>query len=184
MHRYGFYPKCIIMCISRWYLLWKSFSTIVAFVWHLSCMFLCVMLKISVLQESLITISAQVWRLPSVYFWMYLKVIFLWEILFHNSYLYVVSCSEKRPGHNACMGMASPLCVFSIISEVNIFVRKSFHNNNIFVASLLCVSSGNAKNCCSARLPGHNGCIDMFFPQSVLSYVFQDDIFYEKAFPS
>ena len=82
------------------------------------------------------------------------------------------------------MGMASPLCVFSIVSEVNIFVRKSFHNNNISVAYLLYVSSGNAKKCCSARLPGLNGCIDMVSRQCVLSYVFQDDIFYEKAFPS
>ena len=80
------------------------------------------------------------------------------------------------------MGMASTLCVFSIVSEVNIFVRKSFHNDNIFVASLLYVSSSNAKNLCSARLPGHNGCIDMVSPQCVLSYVFQDDIFMRKLF--
>ena len=86
------FTQNVLSCVFQNYIfLWKSFSTIAAFVWHLSCMFLCVMLKISVLQESLITMSAQVWLLPSVYLWMYLKVIFLWEILFHNSYIYVVS---------------------------------------------------------------------------------------------
>ena len=123
----------------------ERLSTIVTFVWPLSCMFPQAMLKIVVLKDCFYSVC--IFKCNSKYYYWKTFSQQLHCVVYHlcvKTCLLKRSlscCSARKTGHYGCIDMASPQCVLSCVFQDDIFMRKLFHHSYICVASLLYVSS-------------------------------------------